>query len=105
MSISNQHKNKNQRKTKMSKAKVEKTLEDIQYEYSAEIVTDFLEDEILNKLDEFEKNSGQNYLHGMATHGLFIECINRLNEMGFTEKDLKKELKYWYNTSMGQVLH
>jgi hypothetical protein len=89
----------------MSKVKVAKSLENIQYELSAEIASDFLEDEILTKLDEFENNNDDNYIYGMATHGLFAECIARLGEMGYTEKELKKEIKIWLNTSLGQVIH
>lgn len=89
----------------MSKLKVDKSIEDVQYEYSAEIATDFLEDEILSKLDEFEHNNDDNYVYGMATHGLFAECVARLGEMGYTEKELRKELKIWLNTSIGQVIH
>jgi hypothetical protein len=89
----------------MSKVKVAKSLENIQYEHSAEIASDFLEDEILSKLDEFENNNDDNYVYGMATHGLFAEVVARLGEMGYTEKELKKELKIWLNTSLGQVIH
>lgn len=89
----------------MRKNKVDNLIEDIQYEHSAELATDFLEDEILSKLDEFENSHDDNYIYGMATHGLFIECIARLGEMGFTEKELKKEIKTWLNTSLGQTLH
>jgi hypothetical protein len=89
----------------MSKLKVDKSIEDVQFEYSAEIATDFLEDEILSKLDEFEHNNDDNYVYGMATHGLFAECVARLGEMGYTEKELRKELKIWLNTSIGQIIH
>jgi hypothetical protein len=89
----------------MSKIKVVKAIEDSQYEYSAEIANEFIEDEILSKLDEFELANDDNYIYGMATHGLFAECVARLGEMGYTEKDLKKELKIWLNTSIGQVIH
>jgi hypothetical protein len=89
----------------MSKIKEVKAIEDSQYEYSAELATDFIEDEILSKLDEFELANDDNYIYGMATHGLFAECVTRLGLMGYTEKDLKKELKIWLNTSTGQILH
>lgn len=89
----------------MSKVKVAKAIEDSQYEYSAEIANDFIEDEILSKLDEFELANDDNYIYGMATHGLFAECVSRLGKMGYTEKDLKKELKIWLNTSLGEILH
>jgi hypothetical protein len=44
-------------------------------------------------------------MYGVATHGLFIELIHQLGEMGYTEKELKKEIKIHLNSSYGQVVH
>jgi len=77
-----------------------------QFEHSAEIASDFIDEEILSKLDAFENdNEDEKYIYGVATHGLFTELIGRLGEMGYTEKDLRKEIKIWLNTSVGQVIH
>jgi hypothetical protein len=78
----------------------------MQFEHSAEIALDFINDEILILLDNFEHNNeDKNYLYGVATMGLFNELIMRLGDMGYTEKELKKEVKTWLNTSLGQTLH
>lgn len=90
----------------MRKSKVEKEDTELkQLKYSAEIATDFIHDEILTKLDEFENIEDDDYVYGMATHGLFAELVARLGEMGYTEKDLRKEIKIWLNSSAGQIVH
>jgi hypothetical protein len=77
-----------------------------QFEYSAELASEFLNDEVLNVLDEFEhENDDPTYIYGVATMGLFAEIIMRLGSMGYTEKELKKEVKRWINSSYGETLH
>ena len=77
-----------------------------QFEHSAEIASEFINEEILNKLDEFETaNEDPEYVYGVATLGLFNEIVMRLGAMGYTEKELKKEIKTWINTSFGETLH
>lgn len=77
-----------------------------QYESSADLATDFIYDTLMPLLDSFEiNNEDPDYIVGMATHGLFVECINRLGELGYTEKDLRKELKIYLNNSFGQTIH
>jgi hypothetical protein len=74
--------------------------------YSAEVAVEFVNEEILSRLEEFENNNDDpEYVHGFATHGLFIELIMRLGAMGYTEKDLRKEIKEWINSSYGEVVH
>lgn len=93
----------------MAKTKSTEIVEDEEmqlFEHSAEIATEFVKDEILTKLDEFElNNEDEHYIYGFATHGLFVEIISRMGAMGYTEKELRKELKNWINTSHGQILH
>jgi hypothetical protein len=77
-----------------------------QFEHSAIIASDFIEDVLLEQLDKFEHdNDDEKYIYGIASHGLFVALISRLGEMGYTEKDLRKEIKIWLNTSVGQVVH
>ena len=77
-----------------------------QFEHSAIIASDFIEDVLLEQLDKFEhENDDEKYIYGIASHGLFVALITRLGEMGYTEKDLRKEIKIWLNTSVGQVVH
>jgi hypothetical protein len=41
----------------------------------------------------------------MAIHGLFVEMIARMAEAGYTEKDLRKEIKMYMNSAMGETVH
>jgi hypothetical protein len=77
-----------------------------QFEHSAIIASDFINDVLLEQLDKFEHdNDDDKYIYGIASHGLFVALIARLGEMGYTEKELRKEIKTWLNTSIGQTLH
>ena len=77
-----------------------------QYEHSAIIASEFINEVLLEQLDKFElDNDDDTYIYGIASHGLFISLVSRLGEMGYTEKELRKEIKTWLNTSVGQVVH
>lgn len=77
-----------------------------QFVHSVELAEDFLAEELLPQLEEFETNNeDSNYVSGTAMHGLFIEMVMRLGAMGYTEKELKKEVKTWINSSVGQIIH
>lgn len=77
-----------------------------QFEHSVEIAEDFLIETLLPQLDEFETNNeDSDYIPGTAMHGLFIEMIMCLGAMGYTEKELRKEIKTWINSSYGETLH
>ena len=67
------------------------------------IVTEIEEDD---ELWQFEHDTDYSkYIYGVASHGLFVSLVARLGEMGYTEKELRKEIKIWLNTSVGQVIH
>jgi len=73
---------------------------------SAEVASDFIHDTLLPQLDEFEMNNDDHeYMTGMATHGLFVELIQRMIAMGYTEKDLKKEVKIYAQLPWGETIH
>lgn len=75
-------------------------------ENSAELAGDFIHDVLLPQLDDFENNNDDpEYMSGMATHGLFVELVERMGSMGYTEKDLRKEIKTYINGSYGQTIH
>ena len=77
-----------------------------QIENSALIACDFIYDTLLPLLDEFENdNDDPEYIPGIATHGLFVALIQELADLGYTEKDLRKEIKTYMNTSLGEVVH
>ena len=77
-----------------------------QIENSALLACDFIYDTLLPLLDEFENdNDDPDYIPGIATHGLFVALIQELADLGYTEKDLRKEIKTYRNTSLGEVVH
>jgi len=77
-----------------------------QIENSALLACDFIYDTLLPLLDEFENdNDDPDYIPGIATHGLFVALIQELADLGYTQKDLNKEIKIYMNTSVGEVVH
>ena len=75
-------------------------------EDSVVLASDFLEEVLLPQLDKFEfENDDPDYMPGMAIHGLFVEIIARMIEAGYTEKDLRKEIKMYVNSAMGETVH
>lgn len=75
-------------------------------EQSVELADGFIEETLLPKLDEFEtRNEDPDYVFGIATYSLFAALVQRMGLMGYTEKDLRRELKVYLNTSVGQTLH
>jgi len=77
-----------------------------QIEDSADVASDFIHDILLPQLDEFElNNDDREYMTGMATHGLFVELVQRMIAMGYTEKDLKKEVKIYSQLPWGETIH
>ena len=77
-----------------------------QIEKSALSACDFIYDTLLPLLEEFENdNDDPEYIPGVATHGLFVALIQELADLGYTQKDLNKEIKTYMNTSIGEVVH
>ena len=77
-----------------------------QIEKSALLACDFIYDTLLPLLDEFENdNDDPDYIPGVATHGLFVALIQELADLGYTQRDLNKEIKTYMNTSIGEVVH
>jgi hypothetical protein len=87
--------------------KMVNTAEEVeQIENSALVACDFIYDTLLPLLDEFENNNDDpDYIPGIATHGLFVALIQELADLGYTQKDLNKEIKIYMNTSVGEVVH
>ena len=87
--------------------KMVNTAEEVeQIENSALVACDFIYDTLLPLLEEFENdNDDPDYIPGIATHGLFVALIQELAYLGYTEKDLRKEIKIYMNTSVGEVVH
>jgi len=87
--------------------KMVNTAEEVeQIEKSALVACDFIYDTLLPLLDEFENdNDDPDYIPGIATHGLFVALIQELADLGYTQKDLNKEIKTYMNSSLGEVVH
>ena len=87
--------------------KMVNTAEEVeQIEKSALSACDFIYDTLLPILEEFENdNDDPDYIPGIATHGLFVALIQELADLGYTQKDLNKEIKTYMNTSIGEVVH
>ena len=87
--------------------KMVSTAEEVeQIENSALLACDFIYDTLLPLLEEFENsNDDPDYIPGVATHGLFVALIQELADLGYTQKDLNKEIKTYMNTSIGEVVH
>lgn len=65
------------------------TIEDWQYEYSADIAKDFVENKILPQVDKFDfGNTDKNYVKGVAYYALLVELIPNLVTLGYTAEDL-----------------
>lgn len=90
-----------------SKPEIEISNEEVeQIEDSALLASDFLHDVLLPMLDEFENhNDDDDYMSGLATHGLFVAIVQRMLEMGYTERDLKKEIKTYAQLPIGVTIH
>ena len=77
-----------------------------QIEKSALLACDFIYDTLLPLLEEFENdNDDPDYIPVIATHGLFVALIQELADIGYTQRDLNKEIKTYMNTSIGEVVH
>ena len=87
--------------------KMVSTAEEVeQIENSALLACDFIYDTLLPLLEEFENsNDDPDYIPGVATHGLFVALIQELADLGYTQRDLNKEIKTYMNTSIGEVVH
>jgi hypothetical protein len=87
--------------------KMVNTAEEVeQIEKSALLACDFIYDTLLPLLEEFEnENDDPDYIPGIATHGLFVALIQELADLGYTQRDLNKEIKTYMNTSLGEVVH
>ena len=102
MNIPKQQVNNMTKETKMVN-----TAEEVeQIEKSALLACDFIYDTLLPLLEEFENdNDDPDYIPGIATHGLFVALIQELADIGYTQRDLNKEIKTYMNTSIGEVVH
>ena len=81
------------------------TYEDWQFEYSVKQASEFLEENILSELEEFDYcNEDPDYIIGTATLGLFCEMVARLGVLGYSEEDLIEEIKNHIDMANIQML-
>ena len=81
-------------------------IEDWQYELSTDLAHNFLEGEILPKIEEFDlSNTEEAYVTGVATYALFLRLIPVLASYGFSLSDLHDTVEDSYGISHGQIIH
>jgi uncharacterized UBP type Zn finger protein len=82
----------------------EVTYEDWEFDYTHHIAEEFLDDDILPKLEKFDfENNDENYVPGMACFTLYTRMIEILVDNGWSPEELKKAIDDFGN--MVEVLH
>jgi hypothetical protein len=74
--------------------------EDWEFDYTNNIVEEFLEDDILPRVEKFDfENEDENYVPGVACFTLYTRMIEILIDNGWTQEELKNAVD-----EFGQVL-
>lgn len=81
-------------------------IEDWQYELSTDLAHNFLEGEILPKVEEFDlSNAEEAYVTGVTTYALFMKLIPILASYGFSQGDLHDTIDGSYGIESGVTIH
>lgn len=68
----------------------EESYEDWEFDYTNEVVQEFLEGTIIPMIETFDfEQNDENYIPGVASFTLFTRIINILLENGWTTEELK----------------
>lgn len=79
--------------------------EDWEFDYTSNVVDEFLETETLPKLMAFDyQNSDENYIPGVASFTLYTKLIELLIENGWSVEELKQAIDDFGNIPEG-LLH
>ena len=77
-----------------------------EYEHSIELACEFVQNDIIPLLEDFESNTQDaNYITGSAVHALFVTILYTMVDMGYTVEELKDEIDNHMNSSAGETLH
>lgn len=78
--------------------------EEWEFDYTSNMVEEFLEDNILPTLEKFDfYNKDENYVSGMACFTLYTRLIEILVDNGWSEEDLKKAVDDFGNMPDGPL--
>lgn len=73
---------------------------------STTISYEFIQNEIMPILDEFEHNNDEDeYVIGCASFILYTKIIAKLNNLGYSSEELHQLLDQYYDMSMNDTLH
>lgn len=71
----------------------ESLYEDWEFDYTNNMVEEFLEEKIIPELDRFDfENKDENYVPGVASFTLFTRMIETLIETGWSKEELKQAI-------------
>ena len=78
--------------------------EDWEFDYTNNMVEEFLEEDILPKVEKFDfENKDENYVPGVACFTLYTRMIEVLSENGWTTEELKKAVDDFGNAVFGPI--
>lgn len=78
--------------------------EDWEFDYTNSMVEEFLEQDIIPKLETFDfNNPDENYVPGVACFTLYTRMIEILSENGWTQDELKNAIDDFGNIVIGPV--
>lgn len=78
--------------------------EDWEFDYTNNIVEEFLSTEIVPVLEKFDfQNKDENYVPGVASFTLYTRLIELLVENGWTSEELKEAINDFGNIPLGSL--
>jgi hypothetical protein len=84
----------------------EEVYEDWQYEESGKKASEFIENEIMPKLHEFDfGNEDEDYIYGTATFGILVEILPLLAQLGYDKDDIIEQVHQYYDFVDSRILH
>lgn len=84
----------------------ESSYEDWEFDYTNNVVEEFLGNEVLPKLEKFDfENSDENYVPGVASFTLYTVLIEWLIQNGWNHEELKQAIDDFGSESLGNTLH
>jgi hypothetical protein len=77
-----------------------------QYEFSYDLSEDFLLEEVIPTLLDFDfNNANEDYIPGVATFGLYARLIDVLLTEGFTKEQLHEIIEECQSTIIDSTVH
>jgi hypothetical protein len=80
--------------------------EDWQYEESGKKASEWIENEIMPMLHDFDfGNEDEDYIYGTATFGLLVEILPLLAQLGYAKEDIIEQVHQYYDLVNDRILH